>query len=204
MSKTTLQGQELAKFFADALGADAILASPDTGRPYVKVGTKGDANLYLSVSLGKTCFHPTPGEGEEQKHIPVFGVIVRFFQTGGTANTFAAKLNVRATGPGFFRLDRIDFPLCYPVVNPVQSWLDQNVTSHLMEFVQGIANGTGLTLVGTDLLKTIIDSQRPPLEEAPQGLPGLFSLNPGSGHDSPVPQPQKAPEPPKDPPTYLN
>ncbi len=53
--------QELVQYFSDALGADAIIPSPDTGRPYVKVGTRGDAALYLSVAIQPICHHPAHG-----------------------------------------------------------------------------------------------------------------------------------------------
>lgn len=207
--KMTLKGKELLQYFADAIGANAVIPSPDTGRPYIKVGTRGDASLYLSTSIEPICHHPPVAEGEEQKHVQVWGVVVRFMQVGGPPDSFAPFLSVRASGEKagttVYRLSRFNFALGGNGNNPGNLWTAQGVTGALLAWLTEATVKLDTNLVNEGVLTTVLEL---PLEAFKPEEGGMFTGVPEAMHEpDEKPEPKKAgpKKPPKnDPPTYLN
>jgi hypothetical protein len=170
---------KLKTYFADALGADAILPSNDSGRPYVKVAEVAlkDQKVILYANAAIETFpHVMDYKGKPRKVLTV-GVVMRFAQQGGLPDTFNPPLHPRKGIVGGFRLSKHAFPVCVAFgVDTRKAWLDQNVSEQLVKWLQTVAEMAGAKPIDPSLLKMVVEQALPQLE-LPEGADKLFSLD---------------------------
>lgn len=156
--KAALTVEEMVKFYADELGKDGALPSPETGRPYVKVATKGEGALYVNLSTAGGLYHPPVGEGGNGLNIPAYYVVIRFFQKGGKLNDFIPPLTARATvtPDGQLRLSKHTFPVCSANLDLAESWEHQGVGSQIVDWLKGICQFAQAKPMSDALLKAVV------------------------------------------------
>lgn len=141
-----MTNQEAEAFFIDTLGPESILHSPESGRPYWKVASKGEANLYANFDLGPACGHRK--EDGKLLHIAAVGVHVRFIQKGGLPSVFSQNpvLKVRLIGTEVHRLEKHVFPIC-PLLNSnvVLSWATQDISHKLFVWLTEVITSVQAT-----------------------------------------------------------
>lgn len=177
--------EDVQKHFTPLVGADPVFRT-GTGRPYIRIATKGNASLLLNVSL----------ESFKYKDKVVKGIVTRFFQLGGTATSFSPPLKVRADGKDptngqqLYRLSKLNFALCdYAHPAPLASWHKQKVTQQLVEWLIGVCQFATATPVSTEAITQIIELSVPS-EDAVSQMEELFSLDPFDGDEQKDPEPE--------------
>jgi hypothetical protein len=171
--------KQLETLFSDALGADAVLPSKESGRAYLKVAEIANKDgskvvLYANATY-EPVFHKTTFQGKETI-VRAAAVAVRFMQRGGLPDTFNPPLQPRKALTDGFRLSKHTFPICALVgVDVLAAYEAQNVTDQLVKWIVGVAEMAGAKPVATGLIGMVVDQAKESITIPPE-FKALFTM----------------------------